>query len=413
MKKNIFCVTILFLLINPVLWSQWFPQHSDFPLTSPYFSLWAIDTNTAIVGTIYYGVRTSNGGTNWVYNLNPSGYIDDYYFINSTTGFMVDREGYPSGSRLYKSTNAGLSWDTLPHLPVLSSYSLSFNDVNTGYASTLGAVYKTTNGGFSWVNTYTELTNVQKIFFVDANTGWGITDIGNVIKTTNGGGFWDITTVDPGNSLNNLFFINGNTGWIAGSNSSVYKSTNNGWSPWVDHQIALPTCELDAVYFANDMTGWVTGCNGSIHRTTDGGITWIQQTIGATTRLYRIQFVNALTGWAAGESGVILHTTNGGVSPNGIQPIGNSIPKQISLSQNYPNPFNPATKIRFDIPKESLAKIEVYDVSGRTVDIIVNENLKAWTYQVDFNGNSLASGVYYYRLTAGDFVETKKMILLK
>ena len=85
-----------------------------------------------------------------------------------------------------------------------------------------------------------------------------------------------------------------------------------------------------------------------------------------------------------------------------------------SLSQNYPNPFNPITKINFALPNNANVKLVIYDVMGREVVRLVNNEFKqAGRYTVDFNGQNYASGVYFYRLEAGDFVQAKKMILIK
>ena len=89
------------------------------------------------------------------------------------------------------------------------------------------------------------------------------------------------------------------------------------------------------------------------------------------------------------------------------------IPKEYSLYQNYPNPFNPTTTIKFDIPKDGLITLEIYDILGRRITTLVNENRSAGSYEQVFNASSLASGVYVYKLQAGDFVTSKKMILLK
>ena len=97
----------------------------------------------------------------------------------------------------------------------------------------------------------------------------------------------------------------------------------------------------------------------------------------------------------------------------GIKLIGNKIPKEFKLIQNYPNPFNPITKIRFDLPKNINVKLTIYDMLGREIETIVNEHLSAGRYEVTFDGTKYTSGVYYYRLNAGEFVETKKMILVK
>ena len=92
---------------------------------------------------------------------------------------------------------------------------------------------------------------------------------------------------------------------------------------------------------------------------------------------------------------------------------GSNLPTVFYLSQNYPNPFNPTTKINFDIPKDVKVKIMVYDVLGREVIKLVDEFKKAGRYIVEFNGNNYASGVYFYRIEAGEFVLAKKMVLIK
>ncbi len=90
-----------------------------------------------------------------------------------------------------------------------------------------------------------------------------------------------------------------------------------------------------------------------------------------------------------------------------------NIPQTFSLSQNYPNPFNPTTVIRFSIPQNSQVSLKIYNSLGKQVAQLVNEKRDAGTYNIDFNASNLASGVYYYQIQAGDFVETKRMLLLK
>lgn len=97
----------------------------------------------------------------------------------------------------------------------------------------------------------------------------------------------------------------------------------------------------------------------------------------------------------------------------GINVISAEVPYKFSLSQNYPNPFNPSTKIRFDIPKSEVIKLVVYDFLGREVAIPVNQQLNPGTYEVDFEGSTLTSGVYFYKLETENFTETKKMVLIK
>jgi hypothetical protein len=102
--------------------------------------------------------------------------------------------------------------------------------------------------------------------------------------------------------------------------------------------------------------------------------------------------------------------------------IDEEIPENYSMSQNYPNPFNPSTKIKFSVPSwegygfsrgVGLVTLKIYDIIGREVQTLVNEALQPGTYEVTFDGTGLNSGVYFYQLTAGDYSETKKMVLVK
>lgn len=100
-------------------------------------------------------------------------------------------------------------------------------------------------------------------------------------------------------------------------------------------------------------------------------------------------------------------------SVTGIQSLNNEIPGHFSLSQNYPNPFNPETNISFNISVHGSVKLAVYDVSGKETAKLIDNYLNAGTYNYNFNASGLTSGIYFYRLTAGSYTETKKMILVK
>ena len=92
---------------------------------------------------------------------------------------------------------------------------------------------------------------------------------------------------------------------------------------------------------------------------------------------------------------------------------GNQIPKNYELAQNYPNPFNPVTKISFALPTQGFVSLKIYDITGREIKTLVNEIKQAGYYTVNFNSSNLSSGVYFYRIQSGDFVQTKRMVLLK
>jgi len=91
----------------------------------------------------------------------------------------------------------------------------------------------------------------------------------------------------------------------------------------------------------------------------------------------------------------------------------NTIPNTFSLSQNYPNPFNPTTIIQYSIKEVSDVKLRVYDMLGREVKTLVNQQQSAGRYNIEFNAVNLSSGVYFYRIEAGNFIDSKKLLLLK
>ena len=97
----------------------------------------------------------------------------------------------------------------------------------------------------------------------------------------------------------------------------------------------------------------------------------------------------------------------------GITSLGNAVPEGFNLYQNYPNPFNPTTKIKFDIPKLSNVKIIIFDAVGREVKNVIQNNMATGSYEYEFNGESLSSGIYYFKLETNDFAKTVKMVLLK
>ncbi|MBK6539666.1 MAG: T9SS type A sorting domain-containing protein [Ignavibacteria bacterium] len=108
----------------------------------------------------------------------------------------------------------------------------------------------------------------------------------------------------------------------------------------------------------------------------------------------------------------ILRYLNEGNTSNIIQTSAN-IPESIKLYQNYPNPFNPGTNINYDLPDNNYVSLKVFDALGKEVATLVNEKQNAGSYSVDFNGEGFPSGVYFCKLSAGEYSEIKRMVLIK
>jgi hypothetical protein len=152
---------------------------------------------------------------------------------------------------------------------------------------------------------------------------------------------------------------------------------------------------------------------------------WTDYFEHVTTRLY-LKGIGMVYDHQAGHSPTIIDLLGcvingikyGDTNLVGISPLSSEMPDRFSLYQNYPNPFNPSTKIRFDFPtsvkrQTSNVKLVIYDVLGREVTTLVNEQLKHGKYEVIWDASNYTSGVYFYRLVADDYIESKKMILIK
>lgn len=124
----------------------------------------------------------------------------------------------------------------------------------------------------------------------------------------------------------------------------------------------------------------------------------------------RFRFLSDTLAYSAGDR--VYKYSSGLV---GVQTISNEIPGSFNLYQNYPNPFNPVTQIKFDLPVNSLSnvKLMVYNSLGSQLQLLLNKRLTAGQYQVEFSGENLSSGVYFYRLESEGVVITRKMILIR
>ena len=425
MKKSL-QILILFFIVNCSLltvncYSQWVQQ--TVPVSKPITGIkfidilkgWAIVTNSSFDTSNI--LHTTNGGTNW--------------FVQFTT------------------TNGG-------EYNAISVIDSNIIYAGGGDASATAYLTKSTNGGLNWIVIPTP-TNmfISDMQFLNKDSGWTCGYVGfgpDVRTTTNGGSNWTVRTSGLGAGNSRIFFLNYNTGFCTGDNSRIYK-TSNGGLVWVQFYNAIST--IYSIFFLNELTGWVGISNNRIRYTSDGGINWIDQTPpnNSGAPVFNIHFINVNTGWAGtayntifktttggtnwgyqnlpifngriicildslncwcgGTSTDICRTTNGGGPILAIEIISIELPKTFMLNQNYPNPFNPTTKINFNIRVSSFVSLAVFDVLGREVAMLINQNLKAGTYEYAFDSGNLPSGIYFYRLTTESYTETKKMILVK
>jgi photosystem II stability/assembly factor-like uncharacterized protein len=349
-------------------------------------------------------IRTTDGGNNWLLATEVSSH-NAVSLADSNNGIAV---GFDIIS---KTTDGGITWEH-QDFPGKRFYGVSYIDAN--HATTVGnggIIFHTTDGGENWIEQKSNTTqDLIVVCCTDSNHGVAVGYSGTVLLTNDGGNAWSQPPSGTSEELRSVSFGDSLHGWIVFNETGCVLKTSDGGFSWI--QKTIGTTELYDVSFSDPDNGTVVGAEGTILRTTDGGNTWIQQTSGTTDGLWRVWFTDPDNGTAVGGTGLILRTTNGGVSFIEENQI-NAFPTNYTLTQNYPNPFNPNTKIKYSIPQSSNVVIKVYDILGNEIETLVNEERPTGTYEITWYAENLPSGVYFYRLQAGDYVETKKMVLLR
>ena len=221
---------------------------------------------------------------------------------------------------------------------------------------------------------------------------------------------WFQQTSGTSHWLWGVSFTDANNGTAVGEVGTILRTTDGG-DNWVS-QTSGTTNHLSGVSFTDVNNRTAVGGNGTILRTTDGGDNWVSQSSGTTNHLSGVSFTDANNGTVIGQYGTILRTTNGGASFVEEDQIGD-IPIAFSLSDNFPDPFNPSTKIRYSIPQTSIVVIKVFDILGNEIETLINEQKSIGTYELTWTAVNLPSGIYFYQLIAGSYIETKKMVLMK
>jgi hypothetical protein len=323
---------------------------------------------------IYYKLST-DGGVSWgtdtrlTYDPANSRYPSIAF---SGSVVHVSWEEYRDGtySEIYykRSTNEGVTWGTDkrltndPSLSLVPSIAASGSNVYVGWCDFRDGNYE-----------------VYFKYSTDAGINWGVDT-----RLTNYTGLSGSPSISISGLVVHLVWYDQRDG-----NAEIYyKRSTNGGVTW----------ELDTRLTNDPGTSWYTSVSvtGSVVH-----VLWCDNRDGN----YEIYYKRNPTG-----------------NPIGIKNISTEIPKEFKLEQNYPNPFNPTTKINFDLPKSNLTlseakglfvQLKVFDITGKEVVTLINEQLHPGTYEVTFDARNLSSGIYFYKLVTSVYSETKSMILFK
>ena len=252
---------------------------------------------------------------------------------------------------------------------------------------------------------------------------------GEVQPVMYGGTVWFIYTLGVTGAIDIKCRLSTNSGanYAAPINLAANPNVDEYW--FEARHFISGTGGLDIAYYSDSLQ------SGSPTNNTDKMLYRYSNRTTPSTFSSPVQFSEHLPGWSArnyitavvelyntGDVGVAwvgLDGTNRRVywdryaALSRITGNHNEIPQSFTLEQNYPNPFNPVTTIRFSVPEYTNVKLTVYDILGKEVSVLANEKLSPGSYEIDFNAENIPSGVYFYRLQAGNYIETRKMILMK
>jgi choice-of-anchor A domain-containing protein/uncharacterized repeat protein (TIGR01451 family) len=398
-------------------------------------------TGTSGTGTGNSGVSVSTGGS-WANVCSFSQGQIVYALLYDESSIYAGI----TGGKIYKSTDNGTTWTLINSGMNVSFIWSLLKSSSSILAATENGVY--IYNGTTWTLTSLNGKDVHALT-VNGNSIYAGTWGFGIFKSNDSGATWDTCNsgLDSALMVQSLTVYNGSifAGTVGGG---LFKSTNG--SSWTK-----AVCGYQSIWSLGSTSSAIfAGTYGDgLYKSVDGGSNFVKLTSLPVSYIYNIMtdtsgkiYVSSLTNgvFVSADNGVIWNALGMGgynvsalmVNPttsdvyagtkagtvykmSGIQTTTGTtgvagVPKEFILSQNYPNPFNPSTMINFSVAKAGLVTIKVYNILGKEIVTLVNEQKSAGDYSVQFSANrGYASGVYFYRMQAGSFVQTKKLLLLK
>ncbi len=399
-------------LIFFVLFCPWIPVDAQWirinGLENKFIKTWLIHDNTIYAGGHWSALyRSTDRGTTWSKIPLSSRPADTILALAGNRSFVF---AGTNGWGLYRTSNRGDSWSQTngPRSGGWAIGSLVSHDTTIFAASF--RVWRSTDHGNSWMDWSSglpspPLSHIQGLAFdgsrlfaaLDFQQGVYLSPADNPSwKPVGLTGMWD----------NLLAAIDTNV--FAGTSSGVHLYSGSG-TTWLPRNNGLPSGSKVYALVAVRRTLFV-GVAGGVYKSENLGQSWQQ---------VNDPNIAGLSVYALGatETDLLAATNNGSwrrslSEVTSVEDIG-QVPQHFHLYQNYPNPFNPSTEIRYQASEVSHVSLKVYDVLGREVATLVDGEVEAGHHRVQWNAEGLPSGVYFYRLEAGSFVRTKRMVFVR
>lgn len=414
MKKIVYLLIVLFIF-SKVIHSQWQEVGPD------SCKAMTVKGNLAYALLGYYsGVwKSDNNGLNW---SNATGNLPD---TNQYTSISNDGTNLfiPFNQGVYKSSNNGNSWFlTSNGIEGVFVHQIIYNTTsNKLYAGCFPGLYVSTNAGNNWSLVGLDTISIHGIDCYSGNIiicGFGPNSRAVLESTNNGVNWFDISagTIPSTHGPRELKIIGQNV--FLNYGDDLYKK-NISSGIWQSIRNGLPNpnnLDIKGLFAINQslfvsLDDW----NHPLVLSNNEGLTFndICEGIPLGTSIY-VNAVVAINSYALAGTDFIHPIYRRLLSEIiGISLISTEIPKQFMLSQNFPNPFNPNTNINFDISKKGFIKLSIFDILGHEVVTLVNQELQTGRYKVNWSANNFSSGIYFYKLVTDNFVQTRKMILIK
>ena len=392
--------------------NDWVYAMSTSPSGEMFASSWAVG--------IYKG--STAGNTSWSFSGLSGKRVSNLF--HAPNGDIYGYSHTTSIAYIHRSTDNGVTWTdvytrSLPNnyaggggmvFPQDGSILAAFaytQGPTVGNVSTL--VLRSTDEG----NTWAQLANLTAGFvggmqLLDDGRIWLGTSLSGVAQSTNNGVNWAIMTSFPPIFIDNIHQDNSNNLYVCDA-YGFNRSTDNGQT-FVALGPSVEGYTINASFVDSKGRLYVAYNNEHSYRSTNHGETWELLTAGFPSTAYICSYTEANGKIYAGTRSNGTYVLTDGVTniSNGVQPA-----KGFALKQNYPNPFNPSTKISFSVSKSSFVSLNVFDASGKKVASLINDFKNAGEYNINFEAANLSGGVYFYKLQAEGFSETKRMILVK
>ncbi|MDH3269051.1 MAG: YCF48-related protein, partial [Ignavibacteria bacterium] len=327
---------------------------------------------------------------------------------------------------LQKSTDFGNYWLEIGGsiFNLLAISGISTNNTGHIFVSTNGGVYRSTDDGANWDQVYT--SSASNVFTAPNGYVYTVSFIpAGLYRSTDNGDNWEHLTNGIGNGVTELTIASDNTIYGVDGNG-IHRSDDLGDS-WVTADNGIPKGSNGLYMFtvyamATNSAGYIFASikyldaqdmtRYDIFRSLNKGNNWSTLSnglMGAFTFANDISVDSDDFAYLGATNGVYrsLYATDVPREEN------KSIPVTFNLEQNFPNPFNPNTKVQYSVPIRSIVVIKIFDILGDEIETLVNEEKAVGSYEITWYADDLPSGVYFYQLKAGPFVETKKMVLMK